>query len=107
MSSFSTIKLMLKKMKDEVKEDIPFYVICTVAIIMCIFSLWRVFSPDFQKNSDDTEANRNVFEYRDDKSIFVYVDPDTGVNYLVYYGSNGRGGITERLNPDGTPFVSY
>ena len=62
---------MLKKMKDEVKEDIPFYVICTVAIIMCIFSLWRVFSPDFQKNSDDTEQTvmflnivmTNLFSY--------------------------------------------
>lgn len=38
-------------------------------------------------------------------AIAVYVDPETGVNYLIlqkgYYG-----GITVRLNADGTPYVT-
>lgn len=34
--------------------------------------------------------------------IFLYVDPTTGVNYL----QNTDGGITPRLNPDGSLYVS-
>lgn len=90
-------------------NDAIFYFIlafCLGISILCVELLSHIRE---QAPANDTEAKRNgnVLEYRDDKAVFVYVDPDTGVNYLVYYGSNGRGGITERLNQDGTPFVSY
>lgn len=90
-------------------NDAIFYFIlafCLGISILCVELLSHIRE---QAPANDTEAKRNgnVLEYRDDKAVFVYVDPDTGVNYLVYYGSNGRDGITERLNPDGTPFVSY
>lgn len=32
--------------------------------------------------------------------IYDYTDPDTGIHYLIYFGSNGRAGITPRLNRD-------
>lgn len=35
-------------------------------------------------------------------TVFLYVDPSTGVNYL----KNNEGGITPRLNPDGSLYVS-
>lgn len=38
-------------------------------------------------------------------TISDYVDPETGVHYLVFFGYNGRGGITPRLNPDGSYMV--
>lgn len=38
-------------------------------------------------------------------SIYVFVDPDTGVNYIVYAGYE-KGGITPRYNPDGTIMVT-
>lgn len=41
---------------------------------------------------------------RDDE-IYLYIDPETGVNYLVYDAYNA-GGITVRLNADGTPYVT-
>lgn len=90
-------------------NDVGFYftlAFVSVISILCVVLLAHIRE---QAPANDTEAklNGNVLEYRDDKAVFVYVDPDTGVNYLIYYGSNGRGGITERLNPDGTPFVSY
>ena len=37
--------------------------------------------------------------------IGVYVDPETGVNYMIYNGYNS-GGMTVRLNADGTPYVT-
>lgn len=45
--------------------------------------------------------------YNDD--IYEFIDPDTGVHYLVYShyngGNAGMGGITPRLNSDGTIMV--
>ena len=35
----------------------------------------------------------------------VIVDPETGVNYLVYY-HNAKTTMTLRVNPDGTPYVT-
>lgn len=35
----------------------------------------------------------------------ILVDKETGVNYIVY-NSHYKGGITVRLNADGTPYVS-
>ena len=38
------------------------------------------------------------------RTVDVFVDPDTGVNYLKIEGDRVAA-ITVRLNPDGTPFV--
>ena len=41
----------------------------------------------------------------DDENIYIFTDPDTGVQYLVYREHRyraGMGGITPRLNPDGS-----
>ncbi len=40
-----------------------------------------------------------------DDEIYLYIDPETGVNYLVYDGYRA-GGMTTRLNADGTPYVT-
>lgn len=50
----------------------------------------------------------DYLEYFNTANIYDYVDPDTGVHYLVFRDSNyqsGRGGITPRLNSDGTLMV--
>lgn len=39
--------------------------------------------------------------------VSIWTDPETGVQYILYYnGTTGGAGITVRLNPDGTPVVS-
>jgi hypothetical protein len=45
----------------------------------------------------------------DTNGIFVYVDPVTGVNYLVYsvqIHQGGLGGLCPRYNADGTLYTS-
>lgn len=42
------------------------------------------------------------------KVVYDYTDPETGVHYLIYSEhqySSGMGGITPRLNPDGSTMV--
>ena len=55
----------------------------------------------------ESEANQSVKEmYNDD--IYEFIDPDTGVHYWIYShsaGYAGMGGITPRLNSDGSIMV--
>lgn len=58
----------------------------------------------------DTEANRNTgLRQLGNPDIYEFVDPDTGVHYLVYSHtsvSGGTGGMTPRLNADGSTMVT-
>ena len=45
-----------------------------------------------------------IIKIRDDE-INLYIDPETGVNYLVYDRYH-TGGMTIRVNADGTPYVT-
>lgn len=57
---------------------------------------------------ESTERLPDYSDYFTAANIYDYVDPDTGVHYLVFRDSSyqsGRGGITPRLNSDGTLMV--
>ena len=57
---------------------------------------------------ESTERLPDYLDYFTAANIYDYVDPDTGVHYLVFRDSSyqsGRGGITPRLNSDGTLMV--
>ena len=41
-----------------------------------------------------------------DNAMFYFVDPATGVNYLIYDPGYGAGGIAPRFNRDGTLMVT-
>lgn len=43
--------------------------------------------------------------YKDNIEFKIIVDKETGVNYVIYSGYK-NGGMTVRLNADGTPYVS-
>ena len=53
------------------------------------------------------EPSQSVKEmYNDD--VYEFIDPDTGVHYWIYShsaGYSGMGGITPRLNSDGSIMV--
>jgi uncharacterized protein YxeA len=57
--------------------------------------------------AETTEADTQT-DYIQEQNMFrIYVDEETGVNYIsYYYRPYDRGGITVRLNADGTPYVS-
>lgn len=61
-------------------------------------------------NTDSHESTDNkelaVMRYGD---VYDFVNPDTGVHYLIYdrtTGYAGKGGITPRLNADGSIMVT-
>lgn len=55
----------------------------------------------------ESESNQSVKEmYNDD--VYEFIDPDTGVHYWIYShkaGYGGMGGMTPRLNSDGSIMV--
>lgn len=54
---------------------------------------------------ETTEARTKTYYMQDYGECYIYVDKETGVNYIVFNDYN-KGGITVRLNADGTPYVS-
>ena len=72
----------------------------TMAVIFCaLTSLTACGANDENNSKDDT-----VPVYVND-SVSTYIDPETGVNYLIYHVAD-RGGITVRYNADGTLYVT-
>lgn len=68
--------------------------------------------PETSVKDVEGQENTDIFGYSkatsskiQDENIYVITDPDTGVQYLVFrekaYNA-GMGGITPRLNPDGS-----
>ena len=56
--------------------------------------------------AETTEADTQT-EYMQDYYCDIYVDEETGVNYIIYNNYHcDNGGITVRLNADGTPYIS-
>ena len=58
--------------------------------------------------SDTNSKIQNYNNYNSNEGIYEFVDTDTGVHYLIYcyrYGYSGMGGITPRLNADGSVMV--
>lgn len=72
--------------------------------------------------TDNTKESESVFEEFAKKAfeeantlstinscdVYEYIDPDTGVHYLIYSSKNGyagMGGMTPRLNADGSLMI--
>lgn len=62
-----------------------------------------------QTSEKESDVAQTSVKEMDNDDIYEFIDPDTGVHYLVYNhyvgGDAGMGGITPRLNSDGTIMV--
>lgn len=80
------------------KKFICCLVIC---IIGCCMMVGCTEGVESDKSGLTTKINNN--------DVFEFVDPDTGVHYWIYShfdGQAGMGGMTPRLNADGTIMVT-
>lgn len=71
-------------------------IIAAIALVL-IFSLVACYS---------TEPK---VETKNDEDVYIWTDKETGVQYVIYSfivtGGGGAGGITPRLNADGTLYT--
>lgn len=78
-------------------------------ILIVVFSLVLVYllvgcSLDNLQETPQKNVAMNFYN----SDVYDYVDPETGVHYLIYSHKSynaGMGGITPRLNPDGSIMV--
>lgn len=74
-----------------------------VFTIILLLVLAFVFSGS-KDNPETTQEITSLSALGYEDNVYDYVDPDTGVHYLVYCGYR-KGGITTRLNPDGSIMI--
>jgi len=72
-----------------------FVVLIILSIVVCIIDFLPSEKVNEKIEVSDISNNR----------IGIWVDEETGVNYIIY-SSAYKGGITQRLNADGTVYVS-
>lgn len=72
------------------------FVICIIAMLCLVFC-----------GCAESQKEEGIKEYSSlgEIGVTVYIDPETGVNYLIYEGGYD-GGITVRYNSDGTIMVT-
>lgn len=85
-------------------------IIPLIVSLTLLFSCCSCESEDYIHPEDFEDGVQPLNTAHKEDEIEVYVDKETGVNYLMFrtkdsYGMSG-GGITVRINADGTPYVS-
>lgn len=78
-----------------------------IFVLGCTIS--SVFLSTLENNKEEISGETTSISELPNKNIYEYIDPQTGVHYLIYScksGNAGMGGITPRLNADGTVMVS-
>jgi len=61
-----------------------------------------------QQTKDETNTQtvqEDTMRYTSGNNVYVYVDPETGVNYLIYHGYR-CGGITPRYDSEGNIMIT-
>jgi maltose-binding protein MalE len=81
-----------------------------IAILAFALILWLVgceVSNTNTTNTTNTSSTHNSKE-KIESGIYIWTDEETGVQYIIYSyksGYGGMGGITPRLNADGTLYT--
>ena len=83
-------------------------VICCILLSVCFCTLLVGCSIDIDMEEPEASKEESILKI-DNNDIYEFVDPDTGVHYWIYShheGGGGMGGMTPRLNSDGTVMVT-
>ena len=87
------------------KTDI-IWLIVVIAVLAIIITPAMI---AWNKKTDSAEnpvgSNSTDNDWHIDGDVYVWTDEETGVQYLIYsdrHSDSGMGGITPRLNADGT-----
>lgn len=89
---------------------LTFFGVCLLMMGICTSGSIATPNTDpVQPSTTDIPTLIEGRSYADPNGIFVYIDPQTGVNYLIYSvqtATGGLGGICPRYNADGTLYIS-
>ena len=92
------------------------YLVCFF-FVLCVFLFsgcdLQQMQQEQQQNFQQMQQEQQQIQYEQQEkqlkdSMYIYTDPETGVQYICFYykrGYAGMGGITPRLNSDGSLMV--
>lgn len=86
----------------EKKSKELFLMILFVLLVAFLINVWVTHVKTVEPDKDSKIESLEKIDPND--NIKIYVDEETGVNYLIY-DSYGRSGITPRFNADGSLYV--
>lgn len=106
----------MAEMKDKSKSNITDIIVPLLIVSLLLFYLFIAVGCDNYNDDEftlstfltETEAEATVGE-KGNNMIYIWTDEDTGVQYVVYREEScyaGFGGITPRLNSDGSLYIS-
>lgn len=75
-----------------------------LTLVLCIGTCFALAGCNASQTSNEWKAQEV-----NNNDIYEFIDPDTGVHYWIYSrtgGYAGMGGITPRLNSDGTVMIT-
>ena len=81
------------------------YIKAIIIVTITIIILSTMQTKCFATKDEDSKIIKYTHIYTYDDEIFVWKDPETDVQYIVYKGYR-KGGITPRLNNDGTLYIA-
>lgn len=84
------------------KKKTALIILLVVGVIVGIMALTGCGAVTTEETSQTEEKTR--FILNSDDEIWIWTDEETGVQYLISKGYH-KGGITPRLNADGTPYT--
>ena len=96
-------------MKSTGKLEIFFIVLCIgiLVVVMWLNNCYKGFT--LENNKEEISGETTSISELPNEYVYEYIDAQTGVHYLVYSrksGNAGMGGMTPRLNADGTIMVT-
>ena len=87
------------------KTDIILMLVASVVLAIIITPATIAHIKKTDNTENHTTSNSTDNDWHVDGNVYVWTDEETGVQYLIYsdrHGDSGMGGITPRLNADGT-----
>lgn len=84
------------------KKKTALIILLVVGVIVGIMALTGCEAVTTEETSQTEE--KTSFILNSDDEIRIWTDEETGVQYLIFKGYH-KGGITPRLNADGTPYT--
>ena len=82
-------------------------ILLALTLVLCLVGC-DIPSESDSESDGESDGERVQTNRYQSKNIFIWTDEETGVQYIVYSdkdGYGGMGGITPRLNADGTLYT--
>ena len=90
------------------KKKVLLSIITVVTILFTGCTTVSDMVDDSAVHVNDNIIDNSIFP-KDYGEVYIYTDPETGVEYLIFSksaGYAGMGGITPRLNVDGSLYIN-